>query len=110
MPTSKPSENNGLSTFRKGTQMNTEISNIFFGPDNPKNKSKLQRVYRKATICQILDVSSGTVDNMVQENLFVQPIKIGARSIGFLVEEVEKWLQKRIAERDSKLASKVRDQ
>lgn len=88
--------------------MNADIGNILLGPQAPANKQKARRVYRKATICKLLDVSPGTVDNMVGDGLFVKPIKIGARCIGFVAEEVDAWLEQRIAERDAKEAKNKR--
>ncbi|MEO7173634.1 AlpA family phage regulatory protein [Flavobacterium sp.] len=72
-------------------------------PPASSAKKNVRRIYRKALICKMLDISSGTVDNMVAAQLFVQPIKIGARSIGFVAEEVDQWLKNRMAARDTKL-------
>ena len=86
--------------------MNPDVNNIDRGLSGPTQSLKVRRIYRKATICELLDVSAGTVDNMVDENRFVKPIKIGARCIGFVAEEVEEWLKQRIAERDAKGGAK----
>ncbi len=82
--------------------MIVQLSDMILPSKLPQNR----RVYRKATICEMLDVCPGTIDNMVEDKLFVQPIKIGARSIGFVAEEVDQWLKDRIAERDAKLINK----
>ncbi|MCZ8218243.1 MAG: AlpA family phage regulatory protein [Acidovorax sp.] len=82
--------------------MNPDISNVIFGPTAAKGRPKNRRIHRKAAVCEMLDICPGTLDNMVAENLFVKPIKIGARCVGFVADEVEAWLEQRIAERDAK--------
>ena len=82
--------------------MNPDISNVIFGPTAAKGRSKNRRIHRKAAVCEMLDICPGTLDNMVAENLFVKPIKFGARCVGFVADEVEAWLEQRIAERDAK--------
>ena len=73
--------------------MNPDIGNVIFGPTAAKGRPKNRRIHRKAAVCEMLDISPGTLDNMVAENLFVKPIKIGARCVGFVADEVEAWLE-----------------
>ncbi|WP_154223899.1 helix-turn-helix domain-containing protein [Marinicella rhabdoformis] len=63
---------------------------------NPKVKS----IYRPKTVCGILDCSSSTLSRMVKSGLLKPPIKLGARSVGFLKSEIDAFLNKRLQERD----------
>ena len=38
---------------------------------------------------------------LIKQNRFPKPIKIGARSIAFVESEIDAWINERIAERDS---------
>lgn len=50
-------------------------------------------------VAKKLRTSRTGLHNMVKAGEFVPPIRIGIRRVGWLVSDVDKWLDKRIAER-----------
>jgi len=61
---------------------------------------EIDYIYRPKTVCGILDCSSSTLNRMVKAGVLKPPIKLGARSVGYLKSEIEEFLNKRIKERD----------
>lgn len=39
-------------------------------------------------------------NELIKQNRFPKPVKIGARSIAFVESEIDAWINERIAERD----------
>lgn len=54
------------------------------------------RVGKLPEICEITASSSSTIYLWVAQGKFPKPIKLGARSSGWVIEEVEIWLKERI--------------
>jgi len=50
-------------------------------------------------------LSRSTLYEMVARGRFPKPIRIGARSVAWISEEVQAWLEARIAERDAEEAT-----
>ncbi len=53
-------------------------------------------------------VAKSTVWHWVRGGTFPPPVPLGENSVGWLVVEIERWQQKRIAERDSRLPGTLR--
>jgi hypothetical protein len=51
-------------------------------------------------------MSSNALDARINEGTFPAPVKIGPRSVAFILSEVLAWQAARVAERDAKLALK----
>ena len=56
------------------------------------------RVLRLKEVCKIVGIGRSFVYRLQAENRFPHSIKIGARAVGWLEEEVRHWLAERIAE------------
>lgn len=57
-------------------------------------------IQRRPAVRQRLNVADGTLTTMIEDGDFVQPIRIGRRSVGFIAAEVDAWFEARMAERD----------
>lgn len=70
-------------------------------------KSMLERaLLTRFEVLDLLKVSKSKLHSDIAAQLFPAPIKVGTRSY-FLVEEVQAWLDQRVAERDAKTAQKA---
>jgi prophage regulatory protein len=69
------------------------------GPRGPP----LRRVLRKAELPQFVGLRRSVIDEMVREGKFPRPVKLGARAVAWLADEVAEWQAARIAERDAEL-------
>lgn len=70
-------------------------------------KSMLEGVMlTRIEVLDLLKVSKSKLHADISDQLFPAPIKVGTRSY-FLVEEVQAWLDQRVAERDAKVAQKA---
>lgn len=66
-----------------------------------------RRFLRYEAVVERTGLSKRTIENLVSERLFVQPVKIGVRAVGFVEAEVDAWIDARIAARDEALAVKA---
>lgn len=67
----------------------------------PKPESAAQqKLYRKNTLVEKLDIGRTTLDEWVASGEFPQPIKIGPRAIAWLAEEVDQWLDDKMSHRE----------
>lgn len=66
-----------------------------------------RRFLRYKAVVERTGLSKRTIENLVSERLFVQPVKIGVRAVGFVEAEVDAWIDARIAARDEALAVKA---
>jgi len=64
-------------------------------------KPNRPKFIRKQAVAEKLGVSKGTVENLIRDGLFIKPVQIGARAIGFVEAEVDAWMQARMAARRS---------
>jgi prophage regulatory protein len=56
------------------------------------------RVLRRRAVQAITGLSRRTIYAKMGAGTFPSPIRLGARSVGWLVEEIEAWIEARIAE------------
>lgn len=52
-------------------------------------------VMRKQGVCARLGISPAHLDRLRAAGQFVQPVRLGAQAIGFLVADVDAWLASR---------------
>lgn len=62
-------------------------------------------LHRAPTVCDMIGVKSREqLDNLINDGEFPKPIKIGKRAVAWLDSEIRQWLERRIAERDGRVA------
>lgn len=60
-----------------------------------------KKILRMSELTGVVGLSRAWIYKLVHQGEFPRPIKLGPRSIGFLVSEVDGWLEARTAERDN---------
>jgi len=60
---------------------------------------------REPELLAIIPFSKPTLHRKVKDGTFPTPVRIGARAVAWLTEEVEDWQRRIIAERDARLGS-----
>jgi prophage regulatory protein len=74
----------------------------------PSNRAAARRrLLRYKAVVDRVGLCKRSIEEMVLVGDFVQPVKIGARAVGFVEEEVDVWIEARIAARDQMLAAKA---
>ena len=63
-----------------------------------------KKIFRMTELTRAVGLSRAWINRLIHDGLFPRPIKLGPRSIGFLVTEVDAWLAARAAERDRTVA------
>jgi len=63
------------------------------------NRKKLS-ILRRKQVEKRTGLSRSTIYLRIQEGTFPRPINLGARAVGWLENEIEKWLMDRIETRD----------
>ena len=58
-------------------------------------------ILRRKQVEQRTGLSRSTIYLHIQEGTFPRPINLGARSVGWLENEIEAWLTERIERRDN---------
>jgi prophage regulatory protein len=66
---------------------------------------KPKGVAREAQRYELTGVPTSTWYDLQNAGLAPKPIHLGPRSVGWLVSELEAWVEQRRAERDAKVAS-----
>lgn len=69
--------------------------------------SQTSRVLRRRAVETITGLSRSTIYARMGAGTFPSPIRLGARSVGWLVEEIEAWVEARIAESRPALRTQV---
>ena len=64
------------------------------------NQEKLS-ILRRKQVEDRTGLSRSTIYLYMQEGTFPKPINLGARAVGWLENEIEKWLMDRIETRDA---------
>ena len=67
-------------------------------PSVPAATSAPPRILRLKEVCKIVGLGRSFVYRLQAENRFPHSIKIGARAVGWLEDEVRKWLADKIAD------------
>jgi prophage regulatory protein len=62
-------------------------------------------VAREAQRYELTGVPTSTWYDMQSAGLAPRPIHLGPRSVGWLISELEEWIERRRAERDAKAAT-----
>lgn len=75
-------------------------------PQIPQNRAQRRRFLRYKAVVERTGLCKRTIENLIRDDLFVKPVKIGVRAVGFVEEEVDSWVEARIAARDQDLASR----
>ena len=57
-------------------------------------------ILRRSQLEKQLGLTRSTIYKMMQDKAFPRPIKIGRRAVGWPANEVNDWLEKRVAERE----------
>ena len=65
-----------------------------------KNREK-HIILRRKQVEDRISLSRSTIYLNIKNGTFPKPIKLGARAVGWLESEIEKWLADRIEIRDS---------
>ena len=64
---------------------------------------------REPQVLERLPFSKPTLHRKVRNGTFPAPVKIGARAIAWLAEEIDAWERKNIEARDARLAANAPD-
>ncbi len=67
-------------------------------------RGDVQKIYRSAQLPEITGYCIGYLYQLISENKFPKPIRLGARAVGWLESDILEWQRQRIAGRDSKAA------
>jgi prophage regulatory protein len=65
-----------------------------------------KRVNRLPTVKDRTGHSTSTIYQLMAEGLFPRPIKLGPRAVGWIEEEVDHYIEQRIAARDAEIETK----
>jgi prophage regulatory protein len=87
-----------FNTMQRGATMPTTF---------PLNRAACRRLLRYPAVVDRVGLCKRSIEEMIVDGDFVQPVKIGARAVGFVEEEVDAWIEARIAARDQALAAKA---
>jgi prophage regulatory protein len=68
-----------------------------FSMDDPKTR---QRIERLPAVMERTGLARATLYALIAEKKFCKPVKLSARAIGFLSDEVDEWIAQRVAQRD----------
>ncbi|RUX42140.1 AlpA family transcriptional regulator [Mesorhizobium sp. M4A.F.Ca.ET.050.02.1.1] len=63
-------------------------------------------VLREPEATRYTGLPTSTMYDKILRGTFPKPIKLGAKSVGWLKTELDAWIEARIAERDAKAAGK----
>ena len=55
------------------------------------------QVLRRRDVERIIGLSRSTIYNLMAEDAFPTPIRLGARAVGWLESDIRDWLSQRIA-------------
>lgn len=54
------------------------------------------RILRRPEVINAVGLSTATIYRMMAESKFPKPVKLGARSVGWLESDIQAWLEQRI--------------
>ena len=63
-----------------------------------------KKVLRRKAVEAKTGNSTSTMYEKMAAGEFPKPIKLGARAVGWLEDEIDEWIERRLAERDRKAA------
>ncbi len=86
-------------------------NNVQKAPKSPMTpiptRAVRRRFLRYKAVVERTGLSKRTIENLVGDRQFVQPVKIGVRAVGFVEAEVDAWIDARITARDESLTVKA---
>lgn len=56
-----------------------------------------QQILRLPDVARKTGLPSSTIYRYMKEKIFPQPINLGARNVGWLLSDVENWIEERIS-------------
>ncbi|MDA9357540.1 AlpA family phage regulatory protein [Candidatus Thioglobus sp.] len=65
----------------------------------------LQKVLKATQVAIYINTCKSQVYKLVKQGRFPKPIKLGDRGSGWLLSEVDAWLQSRVDSRDEEVAN-----
>ena len=63
--------------------------------DNQDNQDNRKYILRMPQVLEQVNLSRATIYKMIRRSEFPQSVRIGQRSVGWPVEEINSWLQSR---------------
>ena len=60
----------------------------------------LKKIYKASEVAEYVNVSKSQIYKLVQQGRLPKPIKLGERGSGWLITEIDAWLQSRVDARD----------
>jgi prophage regulatory protein len=69
----------------------------FVGTTTNEQKMKMLKL---PNVTEITGIPRSTIYYYIKHNQFPRPVKLGAKSVAWVKEEVENWLRQRMAQRD----------
>lgn len=54
------------------------------------------RILRRPEVINAVGLSTATIYRLMSENKFPKPVKLGARSVGWVETDIQSWLEERI--------------
>ena len=67
--------------------------------NDPNAHGRSRRVLRRPDVSVRTGLGRSTLYAYIEDGRFPRPIKLGPRAVGWLEEEVERWISERIDER-----------
>ena len=67
-----------------------------------KTNQEKHSILRRRQVEDRTGLSRSTIYLYIQEGTFPKPINLGTRAVGWLENEIEKWLVERVENRDSR--------
>jgi prophage regulatory protein len=62
--------------------------------------SETHRILRRPEVERRLGLARSTIYELVAQRRFPAPVRLGSRAVGWLADEVDQWLEARVAARD----------
>ena len=60
----------------------------------------MRRILRRRDVEQLVGLGRSSIYAMMEDGTFPQSVKLGPRAVGWVEEEIELWIEERIADRD----------
>jgi prophage regulatory protein len=69
---------------------------------NRKNEQEpeMRRILRRRDVQQLVGLGRSSIYSMMEKGTFPQSVKLGPRAVGWMEDEIEGWIEARVAERD----------
>lgn len=66
---------------------------------NWKRSIKMTVIFKLKTVCDITTLSKATIYREIKQGKFPAPIQLTNRSVGWLMSEIEEWINKKAKNR-----------